>query len=75
MDIFYWLGRSFYGFSLMGDEISEYTSDFLWDHFAGRKMPANNILYNILRVPAAEKEEERSSIQQKKNMVAAGIEP
>jgi hypothetical protein len=38
----------------MGDQIPEATTHFLWDHFDG-KIPANNILYNILWVPVNER--------------------
>jgi hypothetical protein len=52
--------ENFYGFEgiirvcFMGDEIPGATTHFLWDHFA-RKIPANNILYNILWAPADER--------------------
>jgi hypothetical protein len=36
------------------DEIPGATTHFLWDHFDG-KIPANNILYNILWAPALER--------------------
>jgi hypothetical protein len=38
----------------MGDEIPGATTPFLWDHFY-EKIPANNILFNILRAPADER--------------------
>jgi hypothetical protein len=38
----------------MGDEISEHSITFCWVCFAG-KMPASNILYNILLVQEAER--------------------
>jgi hypothetical protein len=38
----------------MEDEISEHSTNFCWVCFAG-KMPANNILFNILWVPEDER--------------------
>jgi hypothetical protein len=56
------------------DEISEHSTNFCWARFAG-KMPANNILYNIL---SAQEDERRARIvnaAEKKIMDEAGIEP
>jgi hypothetical protein len=41
-----------------GDEISEHSTNFCWVCF-GRKMPASNLLYNILWV---QEDERRASI-------------
>jgi lipocalin len=38
----------------MEDEISQHSTDSCWVRFAG-KMPAGNILYNILRVQEDER--------------------
>jgi hypothetical protein len=62
--------EDFYGFEgflrvrFMGDGIAGDTKHFLWDHFDG-KIPANNILYNILWAPADERRA-RIIIQAKK---------
>ncbi len=53
--------------------IFEHSITFFWVRFA-RKMPASNILYNLLWV---QEDETRARIinQVEKNMDAAGIEP
>jgi hypothetical protein len=53
--------------------ISEHSITFCWVRFAG-KMPASDILYNLLCV---EEDERRARIVNplEKNMDAAGIEP
>jgi hypothetical protein len=38
----------------MGNDVPGDTTQFLWDHFDG-KIPANNILFNIIWAPADEK--------------------
>jgi hypothetical protein len=67
------LGRRFLWVRIMEDEISEHFTHFCWVCYAG-KMPASNILYNILWVQEDERRA-RNVIQQKKTMDAAGIEP
>jgi hypothetical protein len=57
----------------MEDEISEHSTNFCWVRFAG-KMPASNILYNILWVQEDERRA-RIVIPAEKIMDAAGIEP
>jgi hypothetical protein len=61
--------RGFLWVRFMGDEIPGATTHFLCDHFDGKTIPANNILYNISWAPA-QKEKQAENI-----MVAAGIEP
>jgi hypothetical protein len=57
----------------MEDEVSELSTNFCWVYFAG-KMPASNILYNLLWV---QEDERRARIinPAEKNMDAARIEP
>jgi hypothetical protein len=43
----------FYGGCFMGDEIPGATTHFLWDHYDG-KIPAKNIVYDILCAPEDE---------------------
>jgi hypothetical protein len=56
----------------MEDEIFEHSRTFFWVCFAG-KMPASNILYNLLWV---QEDERRARIVNpiEKNMDSAGIE-
>jgi hypothetical protein len=58
------------GFSLVwlvGNEISERTTYFLWDHFTG-EMPANDILYHTVYYGLQSmKEEQGSSVKHKEN--------
>jgi hypothetical protein len=57
----------------MEDEISEHSTNFCWVRYGG-KMPASNILYNILWV---QEDERRARIVNpaEKNMDAGRIEP
>jgi hypothetical protein len=57
----------------MEDAISEHSTNFFWVCCAG-KMPASNILYNILRVQEDERRA-RMVNPAEKIMDAAGIEP
>jgi hypothetical protein len=57
----------------MEDESFEHCLTFFWVRFAG-KMPASNILYNILWVQE-DKRRARIVNPAEKNMDAAGIEP
>jgi hypothetical protein len=60
---------------IMGDEISEHSTNFCWVCFAGN-MPASNIQYcTIYYGFKGMKSEQGLLIQQKKIMDAAGIEP
>jgi hypothetical protein len=63
--------KEFFWVLLMGDDMSEHTTHFLWHHFAG-KMPRTTYctIYNGL---GRMKEEQGS--QQKKYTDAAGIDP
>jgi hypothetical protein len=58
----------------MEDEIFEHSTNFCWVRFAG-KMPANNILYNILWVQEDESRARIVNPAEKKIMDSAGIAP
>jgi hypothetical protein len=53
-EIFLWVQKGFLWVWLMGDQISERTTHFFWDHFAG-KMSVDDILYSIIWAPADER--------------------
>ncbi len=58
----------------MGDAISEHTTHFHHHHFAG-KMPANDILYNILWAPLDERRARIINPAEKKLWLEKGLNP
>jgi hypothetical protein len=59
---------------IMEDEISEHCTNFCWVGFAG-KMPASNILYNILWVQEDERRARIVNPAEKNINHASGIDP
>jgi hypothetical protein len=65
--------RGFLCVRIMGDEISKHSTNFCWVCFAG-KMPANNILCNILWAQEDDRKSRNVNPAEKKIKDAAGIE-